>query len=129
MVRDFNSRTIWAGTPSPASSVIRPRTVIVDTGRSARAVPGRRARSARRAPTEPRDAAATRAPDICRRKNAPSAIVRELHVEVEGAVAQDLDGGLKVILVLALDADLVPLDGRLDLDPARLEDLYDFLGL
>src|SRR5439155_3917720 len=56
-------------------------------------------------------------------------VVGELHVDAEVGVLQHAHDGLQVVLVLARDADLVPLDGGLDLELAALDDLHDLAGL
>src|SRR3989338_8588963 len=128
-VRDFRRRTVWPGTPTPLSSVTRPRT-------GTRVSSGAAAATAPRRTSSPIDAAATALgagarpiPDASGSTAVPSAVVGELHVEVQGAVAQGLDRPLQFVLVPALDPDLVRLDGRLDLEPAPLEDLDDLLRL
>src|SRR5450830_820020 len=58
------------------------------------------------------------------------AVVCELQGHAEVAPLQERDDGLKVVAVLARNADLVALDGRLDLDLRfldRLDDLPGFL--
>ena len=57
------------------------------------------------------------------------AVVRELERDAEVVCLDGRDGLLQVVLALAEHADLVALDLRLDLDPARLHELRDLLGL
>src|SRR6266480_5656715 len=56
-------------------------------------------------------------------------IVRELQRDPEVMLLDGCDGLLQVVLALAEHADLVALDLRLDLQPARLDELRDLFRL
>src|SRR6185436_2575379 len=56
-------------------------------------------------------------------------VVGELHVDAEVGVLQHPHDGLEIVPVLARDADLLALDGGLDLELAALDDLHDLARL
>src|SRR5512133_2168760 len=55
--------------------------------------------------------------------------VRELQGDAEVGLADGPDHGLEVVLLLAGHADLVALDGRLDLHAGAFDELHELLGL
>src|SRR6058998_2218660 len=107
--------------------MIRPRSATRSTPSCARPTAGRNRMSASDA--APAILHPLRRPAARNRlvKDAPSAVVGELHIEVRGGVAQDLHGPLQLVLALPLDPDLVRLNRSLYLETARFEDLHDFL--
>src|SRR5213594_3368705 len=55
--------------------------------------------------------------------------VRELHGDAEVALAQELDDRLQLVLLLARDPHVIPLDGDLDLELGVLHQLHDLARL
>src|ERR1019366_3961569 len=57
------------------------------------------------------------------------AVIRELHVDAEIGLAEELDDGLQDVPVAAGDADEIALDGGLHFELGVLDGLDDFTGL